>query len=78
MLSKVAPTIRSISASLSWVAVGFTMKLPFILATLTSDIGPLNGTSESDSAVEAARPASASGIMSISAEIRLIVTKVSA
>jgi hypothetical protein len=41
-------------------------------------MGPLKGMSETASAAEAASPASESGIISISADIRLIVTKVSA
>ena len=38
--------------------------------TLTSAIGPLNGISETESAAEAARAASASGRTSLSALIR--------
>ena len=47
-------------------------------ATLTSEIGPPNGTSDTASAADAARPANASGIISLSAEIKLTVTKTSA
>jgi polyribonucleotide nucleotidyltransferase len=55
-----------------------TINFLFILATRTSDIGPLNGMSDTARAADAASPARASGIISISAETRLIVTKVSA
>ena len=78
MFSYVAPTIMSRSADSTCSNVGLTMNSPLTLATLTSDIGPWKGMSDTASAADAASPASASGIMSFSAEIRLIVTNTSA
>ena len=78
MFFSVAPTMMSRSASLSSVKVGLMANFPPILATLTSETGPLKGMSETIRAAEAARPASASGIVSLSAEISITLTKVSA
>ena len=47
---------------------------PSILATLTSEIGPLKGISETARAADAAKPAKQSGIMFVSAEIKEIIT----
>ena len=46
------------------------MNSPFNLITLASEIGPLNGMSESAIAVEAARAAKASGDTSGSCEVK--------
>ena len=51
---------------------------PLIFATLTSEIGPLKGMSETAKAAAAANPTKASGLTSESAEIRLMFTCVSA
>ena len=53
--------MMSISALTRISIFGLMTNCPLILATLTSDIGPLNGISLTDSAAEAARHASASG-----------------
>ncbi len=68
MLSIVAATIISISAPSSASNVGFTTNSPLIRATRTSEIGPLNGISDTARAADAARPANASGISVPSAE----------
>ncbi len=68
----------SISASSRSLKVGFTLNLPFILATRTSEIGPLKGMSETAIAAEAASPANASGISTPSAENNMTLTIVSA
>jgi len=47
-------------------------------ATRHSEIGPLNGISETANAAEAANPARESGMVSLSPEIKVTVTKVSA
>ena len=78
ILSMVAATIISISAVFSSVKEGLTTNLPSIRATLTSEMGPLNGISLTARAADAASPASASGIISFSADIRFTVTKTSA
>ena len=57
--------------------VGLITNLPSILATRTSAIGSRIGTSDTLRAHEAARPAYASGIVSLSAERRYTFTKVS-
>ena len=49
------------------------MKLPSILATLHSEIGPLKGMSESAIAVEAASAAKASGFTLGSCEFKDII-----
>ena len=73
-----APTIR-LSVELSICSgVGLTTYLPSDLTTLTSDIGPLNGISETVKAADAAKAASASGKTSLSALIRFSITWVSA
>ena len=54
------------------------MNSPLTLDTLTSDIGPWKGMSDTASAADAASPASASGMISFSAEMRLMVTNTSA
>ena len=69
--------IISNSAFLSSERFGLTTNFPSIFATLTSEMGPSNGISEQVIAVEAAKPASASGIVSASPEIRLMMTCVS-
>ena len=78
MLSIVAATIMSRSASAILLNGGFMQYSPLILATLTSEIGPLNGISLTAIAAEAAKPARASGWISFSAEMRLTVTNTSA
>ena len=78
MLSMVAATIMSRSAPSSAWKVGFMTNSPLMRATLTSEMGPPNGMSLTASAADAANPARASGIVSLSAEIRFTVTKVSA
>ena len=78
MLSMVAATIISRSASAILLKGGLMQYSPLILATLTSEIGPLKGMSLTAIAAEAAKPAIASGWMSFSAEIRFTVTKTSA
>ena len=78
MLSSVAATIISRSAFSNCSNVGFTTNSPSMRATRTSEIGPLNGISETAIAAEAARPASASGISTPSAEYSVTFTKVSA
>ena len=66
--------MMSRSASAFCVKVGLITSSPLMRATRTSEIGPANGTSDTASAAEAASPASASGIMSLSAEMRLTCT----
>ena len=78
MLSIVAPTMMSRSASAFCENVGLITNSPLIRDTRTSEIGPPNGTSETASAADAASPASASGMISLSAEIKLTVTNTSA
>ncbi|MBA7588891.1 hypothetical protein ES708_30961 [subsurface metagenome] len=78
ILSLVAPTKRSISASPSSEMPGLILNFPLILPTLTSEIGPPKGISDTLRAAEAASPANESGKISLSAEIRFIVTNVSA
>ena len=51
---------------------------PFILATLTSEMGPSKGMSEHASAAEAANPARASGMSVPSAEKSMMFTYTSA
>ena len=57
----VAPTINSRSAFSKALKPGLMQYSPLILATLTSEIGPLKGISETARAAAAASPASASG-----------------
>ena len=78
MLSIVAATMMSMSASSRALKVGLITYSPLIRATRTSEIGPLKGTSETARAAEAARPARASGMSSPSAEYKVTLTKVSA
>ena len=80
MLSKVAASIISMSASSNCEKVGFIISSPPILATRTSEIGPLKGISLTASAADAANPANESGISSLflSAEISSTFTNVSA
>ena len=73
-----AATINSKEAPANSLTLGFTLYSPLILATRTSEIGPLNGISETASAAAAARPTKASGKTSESAEIKLINTCTSA
>ena len=54
------------------------MKLLSILITLTSEIGPLKGISETDSAADAAKAAKQSGITFSSCELSDIITWTSA
>ena len=69
ILSIEAATISSMSASAKAESVGFTTNSPFILATRTSEIGPLNGISDTIKAADAAKAANASGLTSFSTEI---------
>ena len=78
ILSMVAATIISMSAPSNKESCGFITNFPLIRATRTSEIGPLNGMSETVSAAEAARAANASGAVSSPPEMRLINTWVSA
>ena len=73
MLSIEAATIKSISDSSNISAVGFRINSPLMRPTLTSEIGPPKGMSETANAAEAARAASVSGITVLSEEIRLII-----
>ena len=68
----------SISALSNSSNVGFTLNCPSMRATLTSEIGPLKGISETASAAEAAKPANASGISFPSDEKSITLTNVSA
>ena len=70
--------MMSISACANCWNVGFTTNLPSIRPTLTSDIGPLKGISDTARAAEAASPANASGISIPSEENMVIVTNTSA
>ena len=74
MLSIVPPTMMSRSTSGICEKVGLMQYSPLMRATRTSEIGPPKGMSDTASEAEAARPASASGWMSLSAEMRLTVT----
>ena len=77
MFSSVAATMRSRSASFICEKFGLITNSPFILHTRTSETGPPNGRSDVARAQEAARPASASGWMSFSAEMRVTFTNTS-
>jgi len=59
----VPATIISMSATLISSIDGFTIHSPFTRPTRTSDIGPLNGMSETAIAAEAAKPHNASGLL---------------
>ena len=59
--SMVAANMMSMSASTIWLMLGLMINCPLIRATRTSEIGPLNGTSDTIKAAEAAKPARASG-----------------
>ena len=61
IFSSVPATIKSRLAFLISVVVGFTIYFPSILETLTSEIGPLKGISDTAMAAEAAKAAKASG-----------------
>ena len=61
MLSIVPPTMMSRSTSCICENVGLMTYSPAMRATRTSEMGPPNGMSDTASAAEAARPASASG-----------------
>ena len=74
----VAATMMSMSVSAISLKLGLILNSPLIRATRTSEIGPSKGMSLTASADEAARPASASGWMSFSAEMRFTFTKTSA
>ena len=74
ILSNVPAIIMSISTPFNSSKVGLTIKLPSFLAILTSETGPLNGISETASAAEAAKHASASGIFSLSEDINCNIT----
>ena len=65
-LSIDAPTIRSMSAASNCSGLGFIINCPSRRATRTSEIGPSKGISDNDKQAEAARPARASGIQSLS------------
>ncbi len=54
--------IQSTSEAAISSKVGLITKSPFTLPTLTSDIGPLNGISDTAIADDAAKPTSASGL----------------
>ena len=60
--------MMSMSARSRASNVGLITNCPSIRATRTSEIGPPNGMSETASAAEAAKPASASGMSTPSAE----------
>ena len=74
MLSSVPAIIISISAFFISSKVGLIENSPSILATLTSETGPLNGISETAKQAEAAKQANASGIFSLSEDINCIIT----
>ena len=78
MLSSVAATMMSMSAFSSCWKVGSMTNSPSMRATRTSEIGPWNGTSDTERAADAASPASASGISMPSAEKSVTLTNVSA
>ena len=61
MFSSVAATTMSRSALSRAVFFGLTTNSPSILATRTSEIGPLNGISDIEIAVDAASAAKLSG-----------------
>ena len=71
-------TINSNEATSNCAGVGLIINFPSIFPTLTSDIGPLNGISETANAAEAANPAKQSGRTSESADIKVIPIWVSA
>ena len=58
--------------------LGLMAYSPLRRTTRTSEIGPPNGMSDTASAADAASPASASGWMSLSAEMSVTVTYTSA
>ena len=66
MKSKEPATINSKEAFAKSTGLGLMTNFPSILATRTSEIGPLNGISDTAKAADAARPASASGSTSSS------------
>ena len=55
--------IQSTSETAISSKVGLMTNSPFTLPTLTSDIGPLNGMSETAIHDEAAKPTRASGLL---------------
>ncbi len=59
-------------------AIGIITIMTISVAERTSEIGPLKGTSETAIAAEAAKPANASGMSSVFAEINEIIIAVSA
>ena len=74
MSFSLAATINSKEAPANSLTLGFTLYSPLIFATRTSEIGPLNGISDTAKAAAAAKPTNASGNTSESAEIKLIKT----
>ena len=78
MFSADAPTIMSMSASAICWNVGLMTYSPPMRATRTSLMGHSNGISEQARAVEAAKPARASGWSTPSAEKRIMLTNTSA
>ena len=73
-----AATMMSRSARSKSFEEGLMHSLPSMRATRTSEIGPLNGMSETAIAADAARPASESGMTFSSAENNVMLTNVSA
>ena len=66
----VAATIIFNSAVANSERFGLTLKTPFIFATLTSEIGPSQNILEQLSAVDAAKAAKVSGMVSASPEYK--------
>jgi len=77
IFSLVAATMISRSSNSRSEIEGFNINWPSLRPTLTSEIGPLNGMSETDIAAEAANAAIASGIVFLSPDISEIITCVS-
>ena len=78
ILSFVAPTMRSMSACFICSNVGLMTNSPLTRATRTSEMGNSNGMSEQARAQLAAKPASASGWSTPSAEKSMTFTYTSA
>ncbi len=76
-LSIVAPTIKSTVASFNCERVGCTTQSAPTLATCTSDNISVIGISDTAMAAEAANAAKAFGMVSLSAEIKLMMICVS-
>jgi len=74
MLSMLAATMISRSSDSISEIIGLMISLPSLRPTRTSEMGPLNGMSDTARAAEAANAARASGIMSLDADIKEIIT----